>query len=69
VKKIAEALKQEFVSSSVLTQQFADFYRLFKREFTKALKRNFDIQEIRMRVTVKVSGLLQIMLKVIILKF
>ena len=48
MRKIAEALKQEFVSSSVLTQQFVDFYRLFKREFTRALKENLDIKEIRM---------------------
>jgi len=47
MEKIAEALKQEFVSSSRLTQQFADFYHLFKREFSKALKKHLDIKEIK----------------------
>jgi len=36
MEKIVKALKQEFVSSSRLTQQFADFYHLFKCEFSKA---------------------------------
>jgi hypothetical protein len=47
MEKIAEALKQEFVSSSRLTQQFADFYNLFKREFSKALKKHLNIKEIK----------------------
>jgi hypothetical protein len=61
VDKIAAALKQEFVSSSGLTEQFADFYRLFKREFAKALKRNLDIKEIRMsRGHFCISGFFQL---------
>ncbi len=49
MKKVAIALQQEFVSSRKLTPQFAEFYNLFKREFTKMLKENFDIAEIRIR--------------------
>ena len=48
MQKTVSALKQEFVSSSGLTPQFAGFYRLFKREFSKALRKTFDITEIRM---------------------
>jgi len=49
MQKVATALQQEFISSSGLTQQFTGFYRLFKREFTKTLKKHFDIAEIRIR--------------------
>jgi len=48
--KVVTALQQEFVSSSQLTPQFAEFYKLFKREFTKMLKKNFDIVKIRIRL-------------------
>jgi hypothetical protein len=59
--KIASALKREFESSSGLTQQFADFYRLFKREFSKVLKKHFDIKEIRMsRGHFYISGFFQL---------
>ena len=47
MQKVATALNQEFISSSGLTQQFADFFILFKREFVRALKKHFDIAEIR----------------------
>ena len=47
MEKIAEALKQEFVSSSGLTRQFADFYHLFKSEFGKALKKHLAIEELK----------------------
>lgn len=61
MKKIAQALKQEFESSSGLTQQFADFYRLFKREFTKALNKHIDIKEIRIsRGHFYISGFFQL---------
>jgi hypothetical protein len=60
MKKIAEALKQEFESSSGLTQQFADFYRLFKKEFTKVLK-NLGAMEIRIsRGHFYISGFFQL---------
>jgi len=61
MKKIAQALKQEFESSSGLTEQFADFYRLFKREFGKALKKNLDIKELRIsRGHFYISGFFQL---------
>ena len=47
MEKIAEALKQEFISSSILTRQFTDFYHLFKREFSKELKKHLNIKEIK----------------------
>jgi len=50
MQKVAIALQQEFESSSQLTPQFAEFYKLFKREFTKMLKKNFDIVKIRIRL-------------------
>jgi hypothetical protein len=60
MKKIAEALKQEFESSSGLTQQFADFYRLFKKEFTKVLK-NLGAMKIRIsRGHFYISGFFQL---------
>ena len=61
MQKVATALQQEFVSSSGLTQQFADFYRLFKREFSKALRKTFNVTEIRMsRGHFYVSGFFQL---------
>ena len=41
-------MKQEFESSSQLTKQFAEFYKLFKKEFSKMLRETFDVTEIQM---------------------
>ncbi|MDP8218969.1 MAG: hypothetical protein P9M03_09615 [Candidatus Theseobacter exili] len=59
--KVATALKQEFMSSSGLTEQFSDFYKLFKRELTITLKKHFNIAEIRIsRGHFYVSGFFQL---------
>lgn len=61
MKKIREALKQEFESSSGLTEQFASFYRLFKGEFTRALKENLEVKEIHIsRGHFYISGFFQL---------
>jgi len=61
VRKTVLALQQEFVSSSRLTPQFACFYRLFKKEFSAALRKNFDITEIKMsRGHFYISGFFQL---------
>ena len=38
MKKVIELAKQGFESSSQLTPEFSTFFKLFKKEFTKALK-------------------------------
>jgi len=61
MQKVDTSLQQEFESSSKLTPQFANFYKLFKRKFTKMLKKNFDIVKIHLRLGhFYVSGFFQL---------
>jgi hypothetical protein len=61
MKKIAEALKREFVSSSGLTQQFADFYHLFQSKFSQSLRKRLEITKIKFhRGHFYISGFFQI---------
>ena len=59
--RFIQGLKQEFESGSGLTPQFSRFYREFKTDFTKLLKREFNAQKIEInRGHFEINGFFQL---------